>query len=220
MQTGRTVGGVLRETASGSTIVLASASPRRSQLLGLAGVAFTVDPPEIDETPRPREDPGEYVGRLAVEKAAAVAGRHPDALLVIAADTTVALGDEIFGKPDDADDARRMLRRLAGRAHEVHTGVAVVRAGRVESAIDTTMVTMEAFGEAEIEWYLATGEPFGKAGAYALQGSGGALVGRVEGSVSNVIGLPMTLLRSLARRQGIELLGSHHNRLGPPDSSG
>ena len=189
-----------------TTWVLASGSPRRRELLDHLGVEFTVDPPDIDETPYAGELPVAYVRRLALGKAMATAGRYPRDAIVIAADTTVALGDQILGKPVDAEDAAAMLRSLSGTVHEVHTGLAVARGDEfiVESA--TTTVEMIDMSDDEISWYIATGEPFDKAGAYAIQGAGGVFVEGVRGSVSNVIGLPMTLLRSVVRRLSAELM--------------
>jgi septum formation protein len=184
--------------------VLASASPRRRELLERLGLEFDVVPADIDESVRPGEDAIGYVERLAHDKAAAV-GRTGD--VVIAADTTVELDGEIFGKPIDADDARRMLARLSGRTHRVHTGVAVRRDDVTRTGSATTFVQMVPLQPGAVDWYLATGEPFDKAGAYALQGAGGVLVEKVTGSVTNVVGLPLTLLLELARRLGIELLG-------------
>ena len=148
-------------------VVLASASPRRRQLLAQFGFPFEVRPAHIDETPRPGEQPTGYVERVAREKAVAVA--RPGEL-VIAADTTVDLAGEIFGKPEDDDDARRMLRRLSGRDHEVHTGIALAVHGRLVSTVETTVVSMATISEAQIDWYVATGEPADKAGGYAVQG--------------------------------------------------
>jgi septum formation protein len=185
-------------------VVLASASPRRYDLLANIGVEFTVRAPDIDETPRDAEPPADYVRRLALAKAAVV--EATDEELVIAADTTVDLGSHILGKPADEDAAASMLRRLAGRTHRVHTGVAVRRKGLELVDVCTTLVTFVQLDDEAIEWYVSTGEPMGKAGAYALQGAGAALVSRVDGSVSNVIGLPMHLLVELAARLGVALL--------------
>jgi septum formation protein len=184
--------------------VLASGSPRRRELLERLGLEFDVVPADIDESVRPGEGAIAYVERLAKEKAAAVGG---DREVVIAADTTVEIDGEILGKPNDADDARRMLGRLSGRTHRVHTGVAVRHDGATRTGSATTFVEMAPLGQGTIEWYLATGEPFDKAGAYALQGTGAVLVHKVTGSVTNVVGLPLTLLLELARQQGVELLG-------------
>ena len=191
---------------SGPTgIVLASASPRRKDLLDQFGVEFRIVVPDVDETPMPGETPTGYVERLARAKAAVVVDRVGRGDLVIAADTTVDVDGDILGKPTDATDARRMLKRLSGRAHYVHTGVAVARDGRMESGVDETRVHMEALTDHAIDWYLGTGEPFDKAGAYALQGAGGIFVSRVTGSVSNVVGLPLTLVVELTRRLGVDL---------------
>jgi nucleoside triphosphate pyrophosphatase len=183
-------------------VVLASASPRRRQLLAQFGFDFEVRPAHTDETPRPGEPPIRYVERVAREKAAAVA--RPGEL-VIAADTTVDVGGEILGKPVDDHDARRMLRRLSGRDHDVHTGVALVVDGRLVSTVETTAVSMTAISEGQIDWYVATGEPGDKAGGYALQGIGGIFVTSVVGSVSNVVGLPLSVLVRLCGDQEVEL---------------
>jgi septum formation protein len=188
-----------------SRIVLASGSPRRRELVERLGVPLRVQPADIDETPRPGEDARAYVHRLSVEKAAAVPA-EPDEL-VIAADTTVDVDGDILAKPDDADDARRMLRAMSGRDHLVHTGVTVRLGEAVHTAVVTTRVSFAALSDADVEWYVATGEPFDKAGAYALQGVGGVFVRGVTGSVSNVVGLPMADLVALARAAGVDLLG-------------
>jgi len=188
--------------------VLASASPRRRVLLAAAGVVFEVRAPDVDETHRPDEAPRDTATRLARTKAVRVArDLAPEAALVIGADTLVVLGETPFGKPRDADDAVRLLERLVGRTHEVITAVAVVRSdddGLWERAV-TSRVTLRPASRAEIERYVATGEPLDKAGAYALQGEGRRLVERVEGSETNVIGLPveetLTLLASARDRR-------------------
>jgi septum formation protein len=187
-----------------TTVILASASPRRHELLTRIGVTFTVRAPDIDESPDNGEVPVDYVRRVATAKAAAVAAATDE--LVIAADTTVDLESQILGKPVDDRDAASMLRRLSGRTHRVHTGVAVRRNGQELAEVCTTLVTFAALDEAAIQWYVSTGEPMGKAGAYALQGAGAALVESVHGSVSNVIGLPMHVVIELASRTGVNLL--------------
>ncbi len=187
-----------------TTVVLASASPRRHELLAQIGVPFIVRVPTIDESPEPGEPPDEYVRRLAFAKAAAVEVAADE--LVIAADTTVDVGGRILGKPLDEDDAASMLRSLSGRTHRVHTGVAVRHGDHEVAEVCTTLVTFVGLDEATIAWYVSTGEPMGKAGAYALQGAGGALVRDVRGSVSNVIGLPLHVVIELAGRSGIDLL--------------
>ena len=170
-------------------LLLASSSPRRSELLRTAGLEFDVRPADIDESVQDGESPTSYVHRLSVEKAAAV-DAAPGAI-VVAADTTVEVDGEILGKPIDDTDARRMLRRLSGRTHRVHTGVTVRAGGRAETRVVTTDVTFAQLTAATIDWYVGTGESTDKAGSYALQGAGAALVSRIDGSVSNVIGLPL-----------------------------
>lgn len=186
-------------------IVLASASPRRHDLLASLGVEFDVVAPDVDESVRAGEEAVAYVRRLAMEKSTAVEA-PPDAL-VIAADTTVDLGGEILAKPDDAADARRMLALLSARTHRVHTAVAVRHGQRAAVDVCTTLVTFVPLSEAAIDWYVATGEPLGKAGAYAVQGAGGVFVQRVRGSVSNVVGLPLHTLARLAAEVGVPLVG-------------
>ena len=185
-------------------LVLASASPRRRELLGQLGLRFEVSPADIDETPRPGEAAAAYVNRLAREKARAVASRRPGAW-VLAADTTVALGDELLGKPRDAAEAREMLGRLSGRTHAVHTGVALAGPGPELSTGVSTRVTFRALSPEEIAWYAATGEPLDKAGSYAVQGKGGFLVAAVDGSPTNVIGLPLGETLELLARAGLVL---------------
>jgi nucleoside triphosphate pyrophosphatase len=192
-------------------VVLASASPRRRELLEQLGLTIEIAPADVDESVRAAEDPVPYVLRLAEEKAAVVAGRHgfdaQDDVLVIAADTTVDIDGRILAKPEDEADARAMLRALSARAHRVHTGVAVRRGGRTMSRSATTLVTFTPVTDAALDWYLATGEPFDKAGAYAIQGAGGVFVQSVKGSVSNVVGLPLTTVVDLARSLGFDLVG-------------
>ena len=183
-------------------LILASGSPRRAELLARAGYRFEVVPPDIDERRQPGEAPRDYVARLAAEKAAAVAPRYPERV-VLAADTTVVVDSTVLGKPRDPDDAAGMLRRLSGRAHDVLTGVAVRRGGAAVSAVEQTAVHLADLDEALIGWYVATGEPSDKAGAYGVQGIASRFVTRVEGSYSNVVGLPLALVdRLLARLAG------------------
>lgn len=186
-------------------VVLASASPRRRELLEQLGLKLTIASPDVDETPLPGEAPVPYVQRLAIAKAHAVAAA--DDALVIAADTTVDLGGEILGKPVDADEARAMLRRLSARTHRVHTGVALRLGDRTVAETVTSLVTFTELSPELIEWYVGTGEPLDKAGAYAVQGAGGAFVRRVRGSVTNVIGLPLHTVVHLAANLGVSLLG-------------
>lgn len=181
--------------------MLASASPRRAELLERAGFAFDVAPADVDERRRPGEPPREYVARLAAEKAAAVASRRPDRV-VIGADTAVVVDAAVLGKPRNPDDAARMLRLLSGRSHEVLTGVAIRRAEACARAVETTTVHLAALDEAEIAWYVGTGEPFDKAGGYGAQGLASRFVTRVDGSWSNVVGLPVARVAQLLARLG------------------
>ena len=177
-------------------LVLASASPRRAALLTRSGYAFDIVPANVDERRQPNEPAADYVDRLARRKAAAVAARHMDRI-VIGADTAVSVEGAVLGKPRDAGDATRMLSRLSGQAHQVLTGVAVQRAARCVSAVESTIVHFAELDDAQIAWYVGTGEPSDKAGAYGLQGSGARFVTRIEGSRSNVIGLPLARLDEL-----------------------
>ncbi|MGB8930059.1 MAG: Maf family protein [Anaeromyxobacteraceae bacterium] len=183
-----------------TNLTLASASPRRRELLEQLGFVLAIQPAEIDEAPLPGELPREYVLRVAREKAHAVAG---DA--VLAADTAVVLGSTILGKPRDPDDARRMLRHLSGIRHEVLTGVCVLRGGEEHSTVVTAEVRLDRLTDAQIDWYVATGEPLDKAGAYAIQGLAGAFVRELRGSVSNVIGLPLAETLELLHAAGVRL---------------
>ncbi len=177
-------------------LVLASASSRRADLLESANLDFEVRPADIDESVNPGESPEEYVRRLSIDKAIAVA--RPGEI-VVAADTTVEIDGEILGKPIDEADARRMLSLLSGSEHNVHTGVSIRAKERTRTVVVTTVVEFIDLDDAAIDAYVATGEPFDKAGGYAIQGAGGAFVKRIDGSVSNVIGLPM--------EETLELLG-------------
>jgi nucleoside triphosphate pyrophosphatase len=183
-------------------LVLASASPRRRQLLEQLGMRFEVQPAEIDEAFRPGEHPRAYVERIARRKAEAGARRAPGAI-VLAADTTVAIGERILGKPMDAIEAEMMLTALSGREHAVLTAVAL--GGALGGCTVETRVHFRALSHEEIAWYVATGEPLDKAGAYAIQGAGGAWVTRIEGSASNVIGLPLVETLDLLKGVGVAL---------------
>lgn len=187
-------------------LVLASASPRRRELLAQSGYSFEVRPAHIPEDPRPGEEPITYVVRLAREKAEAVyrelAGRDGAAgngggLVVLGADTTVVIDGEMLAKPEDAADAARMLRKLSGRTHRVITGVAVVTARGTEAAAEVTAVRFLTVGEEEIATYVATGEPMDKAGAYAIQGRAARWIPRIEGCYFNVVGLPLALVTAM-----------------------
>jgi septum formation protein len=185
-------------------VVLASSSPRRREILAALGLVFDVRSADVDESLRDGESAFDAAERLAREKAAAVAAGNGDAL-VVAADTLVVLDGVPLGKPRDRADARRMLALLAGRGHEVVSGVALARGGRTVSGREITRVVFAPMTPAEIEAYAASGEPDDKAGAYALQGIGGLFVARVEGSPSNVVGLSVRLLYTLAAELGIDL---------------
>jgi septum formation protein len=199
-------------------LVLASASPRRAELLASIGVRFDTRPPHVDESALPDEPAHDYAVRVARAKATAAFTRGA---VVIGADTTVVVDDDILGKPADERDARTMLARLAGRAHEVMTGV-VVAADASPGAIDvllggrkgpwlvetvtTTTVWMADLTPAEIDWYVATGEPLDKAGAYGIQGIGGMFVQYLHGSYQNVVGLPLADVDDLLAELGHRLL--------------
>src|SRR5579863_3498675 len=179
-------------------LILASASPRRSELLAQVGFSFRVHPAHIPEDPRPDEDPFAYVVRLAREKASTVFDHLGDSdVIVLGADTTVTLDNHILGKPEDAADAARMLRLLSGRTHRVITGIALVAAEYVEVAAEVTAVRFVTLSEAEIAAYVATGEPMDKAGAYAIQGRAARWIPRITGDYSNVVGLPLALVATM-----------------------
>jgi septum formation protein len=186
-----------------TVLVLASASPRRRDLLSQLGLRFTVAAADLVETPLAGEAADTYVLRLARAKAQAVAARFPD-VWVLAADTTVALGTELLGKPGGPAEAKEMLTLLSGQTHAVYTGVAI--AGRAQEAtVVRTAVAFRTLSAGEIDWYVATGEPLDKAGAYAMQGRGAFLVAAVEGSPTNVIGLPLGETLGLLTRAGVPL---------------
>ncbi len=191
-------------------LILASASPRRQELLRNAGIAFSVQAANINETPLAGESPRGCAERLAREKALAVSQSRPQQW-VLGADTIVVVGDAILGKPSDADDASRMLRMLSGRTHEVITGVCVVGpvasgqgsvASKADVTSETTLVTMCEVSDEEIREYVATGEPMDKAGAYAIQGMASRWIPRIEGDYSNVVGLPVALVYAMLRERG------------------
>ncbi len=200
---------MLLKTQSPS-IYLASRSPRRAELLQKMGVLFTVVPADIDETPHAMEQSDAYVKRLAIEKAQAgyalVLQKAWFEMPVLAADTTVSIDGEILGKPQDDEDAYRMLSLMSGRWHEVHTGIAVAQAGHVAMEISSTMVQMDDLSDAVIHAYIATGEPKDKAGAYGIQGIAGSLIKRIEGSYSGVMGLPVYETAKLLKHAGITFL--------------
>ncbi|MGH7614709.1 MAG: Maf family protein [Gemmatimonadales bacterium] len=184
-----------------SPIILASGSPRRRQLLEMLRIPHRVVAPDVDESRRDGEAPERYVVRLAHAKARTIVERAPGEV-VLAADTTVVLAGELFGKPVDAADAVAMLSRLQGRTHEVMTAVAVARDERIEHALDVSHVTFRPADRAMLSAYVATGEPLDKAGAYAIQGLGAPLIERVEGDFFGVMGLPLRLALDLLERFG------------------
>jgi len=186
-------------------IILASASPRRRELLDQIKVAHRVHPVDLDETPLPNEAALDYVQRLAAEKSAACLAQLGDGLPVLAADTAVVLGDLIMGKPKDRDDAFTMLRRLSGKMHRVYSAISL-RGREHGQAVSITEVTFRSLTEAEIEAYWHSGEPADKAGSYAIQGLGGMFVESISGSFSGVVGLPLFETAELLSRQGIGLI--------------
>jgi len=182
-------------------LILASSSPRRRELLGRLGFELVVDAADVDESVRAGESPAEYVGRLALDKASVVAGRHPGAF-VLGADTTVTFDGRILGKADDEAEAGAMLRELFGRSHQVVTGFAIVGPGARICERVTTEVDMRVPSADEVRGYLQSGEWRGKAGAYAVQGMAAAFVTAVRGSITNVIGLPLAEVVESLRQCG------------------
>jgi septum formation protein len=183
-----------------SQLILASGSPRRRELLTRAGYVFDVEPADVDESRLPDELPSDYVLRLAMLKAVTVCSGPKDGRFVLAADTIVVLDNDVLGKPQGRDDAVMMLQRLSGRSHEVLTGVALVRGVARCSAMAKTEVALVALDDQTIETYVATGESFDKAGGYGIQGLASRFVDRINGSYTNVVGLPMVLVEGLMRK--------------------
>ena len=181
-------------------LILASASPRRQELLKSAGIAFEVRPANIPEVPRAGEGPIAFAERMAREKARAVSASLPDRV-ILAADTVVAVESEVLGKPANAEDAARMLRLLSGRTHAVTTGVCLVGAGFEDVQSETTTVEFARMTEAEIHDYVSTGEPMDKAGAYAIQGGAARWITKVKGDYNNVVGLPVELVRRMLKER-------------------
>jgi septum formation protein len=189
-------------------LILASASPRRAEILRNAGIQFEICSTDVDESRLDNESPGDYVRRLALAKAVSAAERNPhlgaDALM-IGADTVVVVDSAILGKPASSADARRMLRSISGRVHEVHTGLALLQISGMQQRVveEITRVHFAHLSDQEIEGYIATREPFDKAGAYAIQGMGGRYVTRIEGCYFNVMGLPLARWWTLLREFGL-----------------
>jgi nucleoside triphosphate pyrophosphatase len=179
-------------------LVLASGSPRRAEILSSVGWEFTKDVPDIDESEREDESPEEYVQRLAEEKAESVSHAHPNSI-VLAADTTVVIDERIIGKPVDLDDARRMLRMLSGRWHDVLTGVAIKRDGGISVGMERTGVKFHQMNDAEIEFLARMGDPLDKAGAYAVQAQAALFIEQIRGDYWNVVGLPISLVYRLIK---------------------
>ncbi len=183
-------------------LILASASPRRAELLRAASIPFEVLAPVVDETVQPGESADAYVRRLSHAKAAATAILAPGRC-VLGADTTVVIDEEILGKPEDVHDAGRMLRMLSGRAHTVLTSVCVIAPnGSASVRVESTTVEFAPLSSVDVAWYVSTGEPMDKAGAYAIQGRASRFVTRIEGSYPNVVGLPVALVWKMLRETG------------------
>jgi septum formation protein len=187
-------------------LILASSSPRRAEILRDAGIVFDVCAPQVDEAPHPHEAAAKMVARLAEAKARAAAelAGEKNPAVIIGADTAVELDGEIFGKPRDTADASEMLSRLSGRIHQVLTGIYVLRMpdGAARAAVETTAVTFAQLDQKEIDAYIASGEPFDKAGGYAIQGRAGRHIPRIEGCYFNVVGLPLARLYILLAELG------------------
>lgn len=179
-------------------LILASASPRRQELLRSAGISFTIDPADIDETPLTNESPRACAQRLAREKALTVQKRHPEDF-VLGADTIVVVDELILGKPRDEEDAVRMLRLLSGRRHAVITGVCLLGPAGEAASLEMTLVSMSKISDDEIRAYVASGEPMDKAGAYGIQGMASRWIQRIEGDYRNVVGLPVARVYSMLR---------------------
>ena len=188
-------------------LVLASGSPRRKSLLSDLDVDFIVVPADVDESSLVGEDAKTYVARVATLKAQTVRESYPNAV-VLAADTTVDRDGEILAKPVDAADAASMLRSLSGREHFTHTAVCVAHGDLVDTEVVSTAVTFRCLGTEEIDWYVRTGEPLDKAGAYGIQGRAAAFVSSISGSVSNVVGLPLAETIGLLRKAGVNAAGT------------
>jgi nucleoside triphosphate pyrophosphatase len=188
-------------------LILASASPRRAELLRAAGIDVEVCPADVAESVQPGEAPDRYASRVALAKARAVSRQTPDRF-VLGADTVVVVDDRILGKPTDSADARRMLRALSGRSHVVMTAVILIRGAglpgeTIDARIERTTVEFASLTGDEIDWYAATAEPMDKAGGYAIQGLAARFVTRIEGSYSNVVGLPVSLVYGMCKKAGL-----------------
>lgn len=187
-------------------LILASASPRRRQLLQQLGLEFEVRPQSCRETSR-AQNPADYVLEIALQKARAAQAQARPEDLILAADTAVCLGDRVLGKPADAQDARRMLALLSGRTHLVRTGLCLLKGGQSWRCQRHTAVTFRPLSAGLIDWYVSTGEPLDKAGAYGIQGKGALLVEKIEGDFYNVVGLPLAPLAQMLRQAGLPVFG-------------
>jgi len=185
-------------SAQASKLILASSSPRRRELLAQAGYVFEIIPADIDETRHAGEEASAYVARLALEKAQAIYAQRPEAI-VLGADTTVVLNGEVLNKPQNLEEAARMLRALSGNTHQVHTGIAVVGSNVQRTHVETTNVVFTQIPEEELAIYLATGDSLDKAGAYGIQGYAARWIPRIEGDFFNVMGLPLVATGMLIR---------------------
>ena len=190
-------------------LILASASPRRADLLRSAGIPFEAHPVDVDEAFHADERPEHAVARLAEAKARRCASNHPDSV-VLGADTTVVVEGQALGKPVDAADAARMLRLLSGQTHEVLTGICLTWRGRQLVDVESTRVRMANLAEPDVAWYVASGEPLDKAGGYAIQGLASRFIERIEGSYTNVVGLPVARVYGLLNELGCDILGNEN----------
>lgn len=188
------------------SIILASTSPRRRELLALLGIAFEVVPPMIDEIPSPGLSPREQVKQFSLDKARSIARRHPDDL-VLGSDTVIEIDGTLVGKPQDLDDAETMLRQLRGRSHQVHTGIALIHEAAYVTVVrvETALVRMTAFTDRELSRYLETEESLGKAGAYSIQGEGARFIEKIEGDYPTIVGLPLRQTVALLEQRDVTL---------------
>lgn len=198
---------------SANSLILASASPRRLELLQQLGLSPMVMPADIDESVQEGEHAVDYVRRMAREKAGAIACKQDADLIVLGSDTSVVVDDHVLGKPESQEHAAEMLRLMSGRQHQVMSAVAVIQSGQVETRLSQTEVFFRPIRDEEIEAYWRTGEPQGKAGGYAIQGLGAGFIKRIEGSYSGVMGLPLFETCELLERVGISVLFKENTRI-------
>ena len=188
------------------SVILASTSPRRRELLALLGIAFEIIPPVAEEIPSPGLSPREQAKQFALDKALSIARRHPDDL-VLGSDTVIEIDGTLVGKPQDLDDAETMLRQLRGRSHHVHTGIALIHEAAYVTIVhvETALVRMTPFTDQELRRYLETGESLGKAGAYSIQGEAARFIEKIEGDYPTIVGLPLRQTADLLEQQGVVL---------------